>query len=636
MSDMMTSIGVSALNAAQAGLLTTSNNIANASTHGYSREQTVQTPNQALGTASGFIGQGVNVTTVQRLYSSFINTQLHQQQSTASQLTTYYNQIQQINNSIASTTGGLSSALQGFFTSVNGVTSNPSSTAARQAMISNAQTLTGTFQNLDQIMTGLASSTNQQINTSVSNINAYAQQIATLNQSILQATASNNSQPPNTLLDQRSQLITQLSQEINTTVVPQSNGTDTLYIGNGQSLVLGSQAMTVKTLPSQANPSQLDVAYVTSNGSTLRLPPNTIQGGNLGGLLAFQNQSLVPTQSQLGLIATGLGTAINNQQGQGQDLNGQLGTPLFTVAAPVVIANQANSGAVMPAVSLSNVNALTGSNYTLSYNGTQYTLTRLSDQTVTTSTTMPLSVDGMTITLPSTPASGNRYLIEPTINGAQNLQVALTDPTKIAAAIPVQSQSAATNLGSGAVTAATVSSGLPLNPKLQDTVTLTFTSLTSYSVVDTTSGTTLATGATYSSGTPISFNGWTTTLTGTPQTHDSFTVSANTSATSDGNNALAMANLQSQHLLQGGTNSFAGAYAQLVAQVGAQTSQLQVTSTAQTNLVNQTTQTQQSISGVNLNEEAANLIQYQQAYQAAGKAIQVANTMFTTVLGMLN
>ncbi len=638
MTDMMTSIGISALNAAQAGLLTTGNNIANASTPGYSREQTVQAANPSLGSANGFIGQGVNVTTIQRIYSSFINTQLQQQQSSASQLNTYYNQIQQINNTIASNTGGLSSAIQGFFTAINSVANSPSSIAARQTLISNAQTLTGTFHTLNQVLTGLASSTNQQIASSVSTINATAQQIAALNQSILQASAANNQQPPNNLLDQRRQLIDQLSQQINATVIPQNNGTDTVLIGNGQALVVGSQAMTLKTLPSQSNPAQLDIAYLTNNGTQLRLPPNSIQGGALGGLLAFQNQSLVPTQSQLGLIATGIGSALNNQQSMGQDLSGHLGTPMFSVATPVVIANQANTSNVLPTVNISNTSALTGSNYSLTYNGTQYTLTRLSDNTVTQSTSLPLNVDGLNITFPSPPASGSSYLIEPTINGAQNIHMALTDPSQIAAAVPIQSNASLNNTGTGTISAATVSGGLPLNPLLQDSVSLTFTSPTQYNVVDTTTGTTLTPpgGVSYTAGSPISYQGWTTSISGTPQTGDVFTVSANTNATNDGNNAVAMGNLQSQNLLLGNTSSFTGAFAQLVAQVGTQTSQLQVTSTAQTNLVNQTTQTQQSISGVNLNEEAANLIQFQQAYQAAGKAIQVSNTMFSTVLSMLN
>ncbi|VAY86526.1 Flagellar hook-associated protein 1 [mine drainage metagenome] len=636
MTDMMTSIGISALNAAQAGLLTTGNNIANASTPGYSREQTIQAALPSLGTANGFIGQGVNVTTVQRIYSSFINTQLQQQQSTSSQLTTYYNQIQQINNIIADPAAGLSPALQNFFSAVNGVSNAPASIAARQGLISNAQSLTGTFQTLNQVMTGLATSTNQQISSSVVNINAYAKQIASLNQSILTSSASSTSQQPNSLLDQRNQLISQLSQEINATVLKQSNGSDTVYIGNGQPLVVGNQAMTLKAVPAQSNPAQLDIAYVTPSGTTLRLPSNSIQGGNLGGLMAFQNQSLVPTQSQLGLIATGLGMTINAQQLQGQDLNGALGTPLFHIASPVVIANQANTGAATVSATITQASALTGSNYTLSYNGSQYTLTRLSDQSITTSSTMPMNVDGLSLNVSATPSAGNSYLIEPTINGAQNLKVILTDPTKIAAAIPVQGNASSTNIGTGSLSAPAVTSGLPLNPNLQDTVTLTFTSPTTYNVTDSTTGTTLASGASYTPGGTISYNGWSTTLNGTPQTNDVFTVSANTGASTDGNNAVIMGALQSQNTLLGGTANFASAYAQLVNQVGTQTSQLQVQSTAQTNLVNQTTQNQQSISGVNLNEEAANLIQFQQAYQAAGKAIQVANTMFTTVLGMLN
>jgi flagellar hook-associated protein 1 FlgK len=636
MTDMMTSIGISALNAAQAGLLTTGNNIANASTPGYSREQTIQAALPSLGTANGFIGQGVNVTTVQRIYSSFINTQLQQQQSASSQLSTYYNQIQQINNIIADPAAGLSPALQNFFSAINGVANAPASIAARQGLISNAQSLTGTFQTLNQVLTGLATSTNQQITSSVVNINAYAKQIAALNQSILTSSASNTSQQPNSLLDQRNQLISQLSKEINATVLKQSNGSDTVYIGNGQPLVVGNQAMTLNAVPAQSNPAQLDIAYVTPSGATLRLPSSSIQGGNLGGLMAFQNQSLVPTQSQLGLIATGLGMAINTQQLQGQDLNGALGTPLFHIASPVVIANQANTGSATVSATITQASALTGSNYTLSYNGSQYTLTRLSDHTTTTSSTMPMSVDGISLNVSATPNAGNSYLIEPTINGAQNLRVTLTDPTKIAAAIPVQGNASASNIGTGSLSAPAVTSGLPLNPNLQDTVTLTFTSPTTYTVADSTTGTTLATGVPYNPGGTISYNGWSATLNGTPQTNDVFTISANTGASTDGNNAVALGALQAQNTLLGGTTSFSGAYAQLVSQVGTQTSQLQVQSTAQANLVSQTTQSQQSISGVNLNEEAANLIQFQQAYQAAGKAIQVSNTMFSTVLGMLN
>lgn len=631
------SIGISGLNAAQLGLITTEQNISNASTPGYSRQQIVQSANAGQATGSGFLGTGVSVSTVQRVYSDFIQSQLLQQQAQSNQLSNYYTQIQQINNVIADPTAGLSPALQNFFSAVNGVANSPSSQAARQTMISNGQALTNTFQSINQLLTNMNTSVNQQMQSSISNINSYAQQIANLNQSIAVASANGNGQPPNDLMDQRDQLVSQLSQEVQVTVAKQTDGSYNVYIGNGQSLVVGDQAFSLTTLPSQSTPGQLDVAYQTGN-TTVRLPTNAIQGGNLGGLIAFRDQTLIPTQNTLGQIAIGLGTTVNAQQSLGQDLNGALGTAFFNVPSPVVTANSQNTGSAAVSTSITSVSALTGSNYTLSYNGTQYSLTRLSDNKVTTSSTLPMSVDGLNISLTSgTMNAGDSFLIQPTVNGAQGLSVAITDPNKIAAAVPVTAAASSSNTGTATVNNPSVNTPPPPNPNLQDTVTITFNNPPStFNVVDTTTGSTLASNVTYTSGGNISYNGWTTSISGTPLTNDVFTISANANATLDGNNALAIANLQTSNTMTGGTSTFAGVYANLVGQIGAQTNQLQVTSQAQSNLVNQTVQAQQSVSGVNLNEEAANLIMYQQAYQAAGKAIQTANTMFSTVLSLLN
>lgn len=630
------SIGVTALNAAQMGLLTTEHNIANASTPGYSRQSIVQTANTPVGSSSGFLGQGVEVSTVQRQYNDFITTQLLQQQAQSSQLNTYYTQIQQINNVIADPSAGLSNALQNFFSAVNGVANAPSSMAARQTLLSNAQALTGNFQSLNQLMTNLNTSVNGQITGSIANINSYAQQIASMNQNIALASASNNGQPPNDLLDQRDYLVSQLNQEVKATVIKQNDGSINVYIGNGQSLVMGNQAFTLNTIPSLTDPTKLDVAYQT-NGISVRMPSSSLPGGNLGGLIAFRDQSLTQSQNALGRIAIGLGSTFNAQHSLGQDLNGALGGSFFNVASPLVENSSSNTGSGSVSATISNVSSLTGSDYSLSFDGTQYTLTRLSDNTVvSTSTSLPVTADGLTLSISGTPNAGDNFLIRPTVNGAQNISVAISDPSKIAAAVPIRAVSGLNNAGSGSIAAPSVNSPPPPNTALQDTVTLTFTSPTTFNAVDTTTGTTLATNASYTSGSNITFNGWTTNISGSPNTNDTFTISANTNATADGNNALLLAGLQSQNTLINGTASYAGAYAQLVSQVGAQTNQLQVTSQAQTNLVSQTQQTQQSISGVNLDEEAANLIKYQQAYQAAGKAIQTANTMFSTVLNLLN
>ncbi|MDE2342857.1 MAG: flagellar hook-associated protein FlgK [Betaproteobacteria bacterium] len=708
------SIGVTALNAAQAGLYTTEHNIANASTPGFSKQEIVQQASTPVGSGIGFLGQGVNVVTVKRAYNDFINTQLLQQQAQASQLSTYYTQIQQINNVIADPSAGLSASLQSFFSAVNGVANAPDSAASRQTMLSSGQALSNTFQSLNQVMTNLNTSVNGQISSSVGNINSYAQQIASLNQNIALASAANSGQQPNDLLDQRDYLVSQLNQEVKATVIKQSDGTYNVYIGNGQSLVVGNQAFTMQAIPSLTDPTKLDVAYV-ANGTTVRMPPGSLQGGNLGGLLAFRDQTLTQSQNALGRIAIGLASTFNAQQSLGQDLNGSIGNPFFNVATPVVDTSSANTGSGSVTATITNVSALTGSDYSLSYNGRQYTLTRLSDNKVTTVTPAApppttLSVDGLSISIAGTPNAGDNFLIRPTVNGAQSIGVALTDPSQIAAAVPVRTMASLTNIGSGAIATPTVNTPPPPDANLQQPVTLTFSDPTHYSVSGTLSATanssntgsgaitatvpkgsgtagnnytitfdgtnytltesggasstsatlpltssdgitfnitgtpkagdsfTLASpvGLSYTAGANISYNGWTTSITGAPNTNDSFTVSSNTNATTDGNNALLMAGLQSQNTMINGTVSYAGAYAQLVGQIGAQTNQLQVTSQAQSNLVSQTQQTQQSLSGVNLDEEAANLIKYQQAYQAAGKAIQTADTMFSTVLNLLN
>jgi flagellar hook-associated protein 1 FlgK len=631
------SIGVSALNAAQMQLATTQNNIANANTPGYNREQVVQAANPALLTGSGYIGQGVDVTTIKRIYDQFLSGQLMQQQGQAAQSSTYYNQIQQIDNLLADPTAGLSPALQNFFNSVNTVASTPGSQAARQSMLSSAQSLVSSFQMLNQQLTGLNSSINGQVSSNVATINSYSQQIAALNQSIVQAQAASNNQPPNGLLDQRDQLISQLNQIVNATVVKQSDGSYNVSIGTGQMLVAGANSFNLQAVQSPSDPTQTDVALGTSGGAIIRLQQSSLSGGSLGGIIAFR-QTLDNTQNTLGLIATGLAGTFNQQSQLGLDLNGALGGNFFTQALPVVNNNALNTGNAQISASISNTAALSGSDYTLRYDGTSYTLTRLSDNTTTNLGTLatPATVDGLNISVASgVPAAGDSFLIRPTVNGAQGISVAITDPSKIAAASPVRTDAALANTGTGNISPATVTP--PLNANLMDNVTVSFVDATHYVVTDNTTATTLAgspTPVVYdpTAGATLSFNGWSAQLSGAPAAGDSFTIAPNNNATADGSNALLLAGLQTQGTLSNGTLTYQDMYSQLVNQVGNQTSALQISSTAQATMVSQTQQAQQAVSGVNLNEEAANLILYQQSYQAAGKAIQIANTLFDTLL----
>ncbi|OIR08431.1 flagellar hook-associated protein 1 [mine drainage metagenome] len=635
-------ISVSALNAAQAGLATTSNNIANANTPGYSREQIVQTQMLPQNTGSGFMGQGVSVATVQRQYDQFLSAQVLAAQTQSSNLTTQLGLSQQVSNLLGDATGGLTPTLQDFFTAANGVANAPQSVPARQAMIGSAQTLVGRFQSLSQNLNQIRDGLNGQISNSVTQINSYASQIATLNAQIVQAQANNPNQPPNALLDQRDQLVNQLSQQIRVSTISQGDGSMNVYIGNGQGLVLGNKTMALQTVTSSTDPTALEVAY-SNNGSVIPIQQNSLQGGNLGGYISFRQTVLDPAINALGRIAMGFADTFNQQQQKGTDLNGALGASMFTTAVPRVTPSSSNVGNGVLTATVSSTSALTGHDYSVQFDGTNYTVyDTTSNSAVQSFTPAQLAagqtVTGTGITLQLTAGSvanvaGDAFLVRPTVDGASNIGLNITDPAKIAASSPVAANAPTTNLGTATIAPASVTGGLPLNANLQQLVTITFNNPpTTFNVTGT--GTGNPTNVAYTAGATISYNGWSTQISGTPSAGDTFTVTQNTNATADGSNILQMAALQTANTLVNGTTSYQGAYAQLIAQVGTQTSQLTSTSQAQASLLTQVTNSQQAVSGVNLDEEAANLLRYQQAYQAAGKAMQIANTMFDTILNL--
>jgi len=537
------SIGQSALAAAQAGLSTTGHNIANASTPGYSRQVVIQGAAQAQNFGFGFMGQGTEVTSIQRIYSDYLGVQAQNAQASSSGLGTYYTQIQQINNMLGDPTSGLSPALQNFFNGIQSVASNPTSIPARQTALSAADALAASFNSMAGQLNEMAQGVNSQLQSSVSAVNSYAQQIAKLNDSISKAQLSTG-QPPNDMLDQRDQLILNLNKEIKATVVKQGDGSYNVFVGNGQPLVVGINSSSLATVASPTIPGQIDVAYKANNGSLVSIGSSSQVGGNLGGLVDFRTQSLAPAQNALGRIAIGLASTFNAQHQAGFDLNGAAGGAFFSVAAPVVGANSGNTGTAAITASIGNVGALTTSDYKLQYDGANYTLTRLSDNTSTTFAAFPKTVDGVTINLSSgTPAAGDSFLIRPTVNGASGFNVAIADPARIAAA-------------------------------------------------------------------------------------------GQTGAVGDNRNALLLGALQTTNTLGNGSVSYQGAYAQFVSDLGNKTRELGVTSSAAKSLLTEATQAVQSQSGVNLDEEAANLLRYQQAYQAAGKVMQIASQMFSTLLAI--
>lgn len=628
------SASLSGMNAAQYGLATTQHNIANASTPGYTRQQMVVTARSSQATGAGFVGQGVDVGSVVRIYDEFLTTQVRQEQSQASYLSTYLSSMQQIDNLVADPATGVSPAMQDFFNAMNGVANTPESIPARQTVLSSAQAAVNRFQSMDQRLNDISNGLTGQIAGSVQMVNTYATQIAALNGNIKSALSMSQGQQPNDLMDQRDYLVNQLNKEIKVSVQQQSDGSMSVFVGNGQALVIDEKAMALQVVQSPVDPSKVNIAYL-NNGKTTSLQQSSLQGGSLGAYLTFRDQSLEPARNALGRVALGFAASINQQNQSGLDMNGVLGASLLNSAAPRVDNGVNNTGTASVTAAITNVSALTTSDYQLRFDGANYTMTRLSDNVVTNlgATLVPApTVDGFTVNLAfGAMAAGDGFLIRPTANAARDIALLTTDPLKLAAAAPMRTSAALANIGSAKISAGSVNAP-PLDAALQSPLSITFTSPTTYAVTGAVPA--VVGDQAYVSGQNITYNGWTAQITGTPVAGDTFSVAPNTGASGDNRNALLMAALQNRNLMINGTSSLQSAYSQLVGLIGSKSSELSVTSMAQDTMLNQTISAQQSVSGVNLDEEAANLMRYQKAYQAAAKAMEIANTMFDSLLSL--
>ena len=625
-------IGQSGLAAAQVGITTTGHNIANAATPGYSRQLVLQNSAGGQLTGVGFVGQGTEVSSIQRVYDDYTATRVNSSETSKAAFDTYNAQIGQINNLLADSATGLSPALQDFFSKVQDVAGNPNGAAERQTLLSSAGGLAARFQSLDGQLSQISEGVNKQITGSLTNINSYSQQIAKLNDAIEKATAGANGVPPNDLLDQRDLIVTQLSKEVKVSVSDQAGSGFNVTIGNGQPLVIGTTVFSLQAIPSLTDQSKLEIAY--QNGSTLiRVPESAISGGNLGGLFDFRANSLDQARNQLGRVAIGVASAVNAQSQLGLDQNGQPGKPFFTVGVPKVTPSSANVGNDQIGANISDINALTSSDYRIAFDGTNYKITRLSDSAVVSNGAFPSTpIDGITFSKTSgsiAAAVGDNYLVRPTLNGAAAINLALTDKTQIAAAAPIVTAATSSNAGTAVISAGSVNASY-LSTPLTATLTLKFNAGTIDSVPAGASGFPQA----YSSGSNITFNGITLAITGAPVNGDTFTIAPNTTGVGDGRNAVALGALQTARVLDNSTSTFGSAFGQLVSNVGNKTREVSANAAAEGKLLDNSRALQQSQSGVNLDEEAANLLRYQQAYQAAGKVMQTASTLFDVLLSL--
>lgn len=718
-------IGVSGLNAANLGLTTTGHNIANAKTAGYSRQSVIQSAPYPQLSGSGYVGMGTKVDTIVRSYDQFLTRQVMTTQAKSSYYDSYLQHMQDIDNIVADSSAGVSPALQSYFSAVQNAATNPSNVPARQALLSAAQTLVNRFQTFEQRLTEMSDSVNGEISSTADSINAIAKQIADINGQIV--LSSGMGQPPNDLLDKRDEMVKDLNKLVRATTVSQTDGSINVFIGSGQNLVVGQETFNLAAVPSPSDPQRTTVVY-QQNGNTVYLSEDALDGGKLGGLLAFRSKSLDLAQSSLAKVALGLAETFNAQHKAGMDLDGNMGQNFFKfdLADSVTLNNQFGGGnysfsadngvdpssdftlnfdgtnytltrlsdkssvgitaaqmaagytslgvtvqltggtpttsgsismafppaigGIAPRSSNTGTGTLTGyisnidqlqnsSSYDLSYDGANYILTRQSDGQKTSYAGGTISVDGMTLTIGGTWSVGDRQTIKPYDGLINELSVGITDARDVAIAAPIRMTTNAANTGSAKFeqplvnSPVTGSSTASINPAFSNPVTIQFTSATTFTATDTVTG--AVTTNTYTAGMNFSMNGWSMKMDGSPANGDVFSIGANVAGSEDNRNGLALAKLQTTKLLSGGTATYQDSYGQMVAAIGTQTNEAKIMADAQETMLEQAETTRDSVSAVNLDEEAANLLRYQQAYQACSKVIQVAQQAFQEILDII-
>lgn len=551
----MYKLALGGLNAAQAGLATTSHNINNATTVGYNRQRVMVSTAGAQATSNGYIGRGVQVDTVVRSYDSFLYKQLVGAQGSGAQLQTQYNQVSAINNLFADRTVGIAPGLTNFFTSMNAVASKPADPAARQDLLGKANSLATQIRSAYTEMQNQRIGLNTQITTTVEQVNSYLTRIDDLNQQISLATGKAGGSPPNDLLDQRDQAVMELNQLVGVTTYEQGDKINITLASGGQALLSGNTIYPLQAVASSKDAGRTAIAYTLPAGSgktvAVELDDAEVTGGSLGGLLQFRATSLDVMQSQLGQMAVGLALSFNEQHKQGLDQNGNPGTDFFGIGSPQGVPNAQNKSNASLSGQFTNLNNINAKEYEISFDGTNYRVLRMPEGSQVyngpaTGTPGTLNLDsemGVTLTISAPPQAGDKWSLAPTRDAARDLTVLISDPYKIAAA----------DLEGG---------------------------------------------------------------------------------DANGKNALKLAQLQNSKVLGNGTMSVNDMFGQVVNTVGVQTAQLKSAATAQANLITQKTAAQQAVSGVNLNEEYVSLSLYQEQYQASARIIDVASTMFDTLLGL--
>ncbi len=617
--------GLSGLLAAQTALQTTANNVANAATDGYVRQRVELSERPSTVAAGASIGNGVSVNGVRRVYDQFVADEV----KTAAMSEQRARQVNDLSSRLDKLLGnpeqGISQSVQAFFGRAEALSRDPTSTVNREQLLSEGQVLSDRFAQTEQQILRLGNEVDGRLQQDVSQINDLARSLSQINDRI----AATANAVPNDLLDERERLLTDLSELIDFTTIRQQDGSVNVLVGNGQPLVLGVKPYELGLVPNEFDKSRLELA---ANGQPIS---GLIAGGEVAGLLTFRNENLDAATRQLGQLALGLTEVFNEQHRQGMDLNGDLGGDFFAGIQTTVIGSSNNTGSATVTLSVADPAAIEARDYILRYTGSAWELMDASSGApvnMTGSGTIadPFIADGLSITTSAGAAAGDRFLVSAVRNAMSGVKLAISDTAKIAAASPVSTTASLSNLSDATISAATIND---INdPNLLQGVDIVFDDATTYRLFDT-GGNQIGGPFIYASGNDIDINGTTVQISGNVMQGDRFTLRPTGPGSGDNTNAVALAQVSSKGFFDNGRLSMENLGANVVASVGAAASRAEADLNIQTALRKQAELDLESISGVNLEEEAANMLRYQQAYLASSKIITVANDLFQTLLG---
>jgi len=616
--------GLSSLRAMQRALDTTAHNIANVSTEGYTRQRVEFATRNPQAYGSNWIGSGVDAVQVRRVYDQFLSVQARTSSGNLARLETYAAQAGRLDSLLGDSSNGLSNSLQSFTDAINEVSSTPSSISARQVLLAEGNALAERLKGYDARLREMSADIDSQLVGEAGEINVLAKNLAQLNGDINTA-IQQTGHPPNDLLDQRDRIIDQLSKKVGITVVAEGESTLNVFIGTGQPLVLGTTSSQITTAKDPLDAERVQLALQTPSG-TVDIS-RSVSGGEIGGLMDWRQQMLDPARNELGRITLAVASQVNAQHAKGMDLAGALGGSFFNVGTAGAVPATTNSSSATATATRVDLGALTTNDYVVTRTGTGYTVRRQDTGVPVTfsgagTNTDPLLFDGLSVVVDPSVADGDQFVIHPTRDAIRGFGVAITDPARVAAAAALKTASGSANTGTGTIGQAAV---LTPGSTTLDPVDIVFTSATTYSV---NGGADQA----FTPGGNIEVNGWRVQVSGAPASGDTFTVRSNAGAVGDNRNAFALADAMKSGAIENGTVSVTSAVERMTGNLGLQTRAAQMGRDAAAAINDSDLAARDAVSGVNLDEEAANMLRYQQAYQAAAQIIAAANQMFDTLI----